>query len=944
MKKALLLTAMVLCFAVVAKAQPNPNCIGLKNPTNFTLTGNHFEKWTGYTGTKNSTLSTCTGVEGGTYGTPIQAADLEAVNNTTGCSITLYQDPNARTNSRDIHNQSDGTRQFVIKGPGYDPETMNRLSYLPPDTSFHSSIRLGNYCGSAGAEKLTYEIRIMPENAMLTIWFALSLQNGKHSTNQNPEFVIMVEKNIGTTANPNWQPLAHDTLCYIRPTPSSSFSAAAGDTAFRAGATGAPLTSSSTASSGHNLYLPWRKVMINLSDYTYQTVRLRITAGDCSQSAHYAMAYIAGDCQSKDLQATGCAAGESNNVTVIKAPKGAISYAWYRSKTGQLLGDAQKNMNNYVPIEGVNTDSLGVTLDQFRNVNTNAVIDLNTFMCIMSTKMNDTKVVQSKIYTDVGNTKPVLVVDSALNCDAGITMWDYSYAPYTQNNEANEVDTNLTVWEFYTSYPPTPATLVGTYTGGHATHYYDQPTSGNTRYSVKVRSSAANTTCWNEKTVEIRTIKRPVPSTIISKDLNTLCKGDTIYITDLTPGSTFHRWFFSNNDTSFTVDGSTAATRLILDTTTRVTLLTRSRSFFRADTTGDGLVEDVYCYSDTTFDIVVGQFPKLTVMGDTIVCNGDQSNVTVQSDVANCTYNWYQVYEGNTPVVENNPSLATALTQDRTYYVKVVSPFGCTSWDSINLYLVKPDLRVKDNKDKICTGDSTYLIAGRAAYFDWTSNPPDPDLEGQSTNDSIKVMPKVTTVYSVVGHGTNGCGATALTQKITVYPYPIMQVQLTPDYIDSENPSVQFSDLSEYGTSSLWNFGNGNTSTTRSVVFTFTDLSQDSILITLVTGNAIGCTNDTSFYVPVGIFAVWFPNAFTPKLETNNIFKPFTANTLEDYELRIFDRGGAQVFMTNDIEEGWDGTYKGQECKQGAYVYIATYRRQGVERLMSQKGTLTLLR
>jgi gliding motility-associated-like protein len=426
-------------------------------------------------------------------------------------------------------------------------------------------------------------------------------------------------------------------------------------------------------------------------------------------------------------------------------------------------------------------------------------------------------------------------------------------------------------------------------------------------------------------------------------DRNNRCKGDTVTLTDLTPQSGYHRWTFASPDTSY--ETQMPVTQMIVDTTTTVTLRTRSKDYYMADTTGDGIVERVYCYSDTTFTIFVQDYPKLTVSGDTIVCNGDQSNVTVTSEnVNNCTYNWYQVMNGTTPVVENNDHLVTSISADRRYYVKVTSPFGCISWDSINLYLVNPDLRILGEKDKICTGDSTTLIAGRAATFTWTSNPPDPVLNNAVNDSVITVSPDVTTIYTVVGHGTNNCSTTPLSKKITVYPYPIMQVGLTPDYIDSENPSVQFADLSENGTSSLWNFGNGNTSTTRTVVFTFTDLSQDSILISLVTANAIGCTNDTSFYIPVGIFAVWFPNAFTPKLETNNTFKPFTANNLEDYELYIFDRGGNMVFSTTDIEEGWDGTYKGNDCKQGSYVYIAKYRRQGIERLMSQKGTLTLIR
>ena len=935
MKKLVLISAMLLfvgsSYSVFAQAGQGSDtaCVGLKNPLNFWMSGGHNELWTGYTGSKPETASTCY-VEGVSCGTTVQADALESVNNSDGCSISLTNSQ-TRTLSKDIHNQADHQRQFVIKGPGYDPDTYNHLSYLPPDTTFTSSIRLGNYCGNHGGEKLTYDIRITPENALLTIWFALSLQNGQHSAAQNPEFTIVVQKQVGSS----WVPLAGDTLCYIRPTPVNTTP----DTAFRVGTTGAVMTSS--AAYGTNLYLPWRKVMINLFNYLYQNVRIKITAGDCSMSAHYALAYIAGDCQPMSLRANGCAAGESSEVARINAPKGAASYVWYRSKNGVLQSESDRtNDNNYVLIPDATADSLNCNMDQFIRVDNGQTLLQNTFMCKMTTKMNDQYGIVSKIYTNVGNTKPTIVVDSVLDCNAGITLTDLSYAPFSPA-DSNRVDSSATVWKFYSSPNPTDQTLVGTYTGSTAHHTYPAASTANMPYSVKVRTTAFGRSCWNEKTIQIRTVKRPVPQVFVQR--NNLCKGDTITIQDQTYGSGYHRWILSNGISVVDTITPMPVLQWIFDTTTTVTMVTRSASHYAADTTGDGLVEDVYCYSDTTFTIYVQEYPKLLVAGDTIVCNGDQSNVTVScNNVPVESYNWYQVLNGTTPVVENNNQLVTNISADRRYYVKVTSTFGCVNWDSIDLYLVNPSFTVAP--DKICTGDTAVLTAGRAAYFDWSSNPPDPALNAAMYDSVVKVSPQVTTVYTVVGRGSNGCSATPLNQKVTVYPYPIMQVQLTPDYIDSENPSVQFADLSEYGATSLWNFGGGNTSTTRTVVFTFTDLSQDSILISLVTGNAIGCTSDTSFYVPVGIFAVWFPNAFTPKLETNNIFKPFTANSLEDYELHIYDRSGNLVFSTTNIEEGWDGTYKGHDCKSGSYVYIASYRRQGVERLMSQKGTLTLIR
>ena len=909
----------------------NENCVGLKNPSNFTFVGGAANtQWAGYTGgtgCKQGTLSTCTTPGFCTLTKVANASMLESQ-----ASGSCYS---SSTTAYNIDGTADNSNRFVIKGSGTDPFTGNNLPYLPPDTSFHTSIRLGNYCTGGEVEMLTYQMNITPMNALVTIWYALSLEYAGHSQGQNPEFSIIIEKMskdaqgnpiLDAQGNPQWTLASGDTLCYIKEAPTSS----------QLSSLAPPFHNYSN----RNIYRDWNKVMVNMYGLLYNTVRIKVAAGDCSPQGHYAACYFAGECQPMALAANGCAAGESNEVARIKAPKGANMYQWYRSKTGVLQGDAREDDNSYVLISGATDDSLNCVNEHFVRVDNGQTVTQTTIMCKMTTQMNENYPIVSRIFTDVGNTKPSMVVDSILDCNAGITLTDLSFAPFSPA-DSNRVDTNATVWKFYTTDPPTDLSLAATYTGGTVHHTYATPSSATNHYSVKVRTSAFDSTCWNEKTISIRTVKRPTPRVFVER--NNLCRGDTITIQDQTYGSGYHKWTLSNGITTIDTMTPMPVLQWVFDTTTTVKLVTRSATHYAADTTGDGIVEDVYCYSDTTFTIFVQDMPKLLVSGDTIVCNGDQSNVTVScNNVPIESYNWYQVLNGTTPVVENNNQLVTNISADRRYYVKVTSTFGCISWDSIDLYLVNPSFIVLP--DKICTGDTATLTAGRAAYFDWSSNPPDPALNAATYDSVVRVSPSVTTVYTVVGRGSNGCSATPLNQKVTVYPYPIMQVQLTPDYIDSENPSVQFADLSEYGASSLWNFGGGNTSTTRTVVFTFTDLSQDSILISLVTGNAIGCTSDTSFYVPVGIFAVWFPNAFTPRLETNNIFKPFTANTLEDYELHIYDRSGNLVFATTNVEEGWDGTYKGHDCKQGSYVYIATYRRNGVERLMSQKGTLTLIR
>jgi len=48
------------------------------------------------------------------------------------------------------------------------------------------------------------------------------------------------------------------------------------------------------------------------------------------------------------------------------------------------------------------------------------------------------------------------------------------------------------------------------------------------------------------------------------------------------------------------------------------------------------------------------------------------------------------------------------------------------------------------------------------------------------------------------------------------------------------------------------------------------------------------------------------------------------------------------VFSTKDIGKGWDGTWKGQECAPGVYVYII--KGKTVKGEVLSKGTVILVR
>jgi gliding motility-associated-like protein len=96
----------------------------------------------------------------------------------------------------------------------------------------------------------------------------------------------------------------------------------------------------------------------------------------------------------------------------------------------------------------------------------------------------------------------------------------------------------------------------------------------------------------------------------------------------------------------------------------------------------------------------------------------------------------------------------------------------------------------------------------------------------------------------------------------------------------------------------------------------------------------------------------WFvPNAFSPNGDLqNDVFKPFlnpkSDAVVEKYHFTIFNRWGGIVFESQQIEQGWDGTWNGKSIETGVYVWqlsvTARLANTTIERILS--GDVNLLK
>ena len=87
------------------------------------------------------------------------------------------------------------------------------------------------------------------------------------------------------------------------------------------------------------------------------------------------------------------------------------------------------------------------------------------------------------------------------------------------------------------------------------------------------------------------------------------------------------------------------------------------------------------------------------------------------------------------------------------------------------------------------------------------------------------------------------------------------------------------------------------------------------------------------------------PSAFSPNNDNiNDIYKPLgSAMFTSDYDFRIYNRWGQEVFRSTDPSMGWDGTFAGQQSITGVYAWVITYKNVFNESKIA-KGNVTLVR
>lgn len=188
----------------------------------------------------------------------------------------------------------------------------------------------------------------------------------------------------------------------------------------------------------------------------------------------------------------------------------------------------------------------------------------------------------------------------------------------------------------------------------------------------------------------------------------------------------------------------------------------------------------------------------------------------------------------------------------------------------------------------------------------------------------------------------NGCKGTSVS-VIHVYPVPYADFSASPQPTTILDPTIHFTNNSSGAviTSYNWNFGDQHGSSQQNPEHTYEQAGNYPTQLIVITEH--GCA-DTIIKVIVidEDFEIFVPNAFTPNADgTNDVFMAKGVG-IQEFKMLIFDRWGNEVFASDDLYQGWDGTVRGQDVQQDVYVWKIACTGKGLKRELS--GVVSLIR
>jgi gliding motility-associated-like protein len=339
------------------------------------------------------------------------------------------------------------------------------------------------------------------------------------------------------------------------------------------------------------------------------------------------------------------------------------------------------------------------------------------------------------------------------------------------------------------------------------------------------------------------------------------------------------------------------------------------------------VTDSVGCSSTVTVPVSSPQPIIVTPAANQTICLGQSAQIgaVVTGGTPPYSYSWNNAL----PAIASHTIVPTQTT---IYSVIVTDANGCVSAQQNTLVKVNhtphPGFTSSRPSCPPVVVNFTNTTDTAVAYY-WNFGDPSSGVNDTSTLMSPSHTYNTGGNYTVTLIAVNayGCADTLILPAGAQVPDGAIASASANSFLTTLDPVMVLNNTSQYSTAFLVVFGDGDSLYTNSPgPYAHAYDTLGTFTITLYAWSADGCPDTTWLTVTIEEATTLFiPNAFTPNGDGNNDHFMVYGNNVKQMHLLIFDRWGLLIFESHDMNNGWDGKYKGDRVQEDVYVWKLFY-------------------
>lgn len=301
-------------------------------------------------------------------------------------------------------------------------------------------------------------------------------------------------------------------------------------------------------------------------------------------------------------------------------------------------------------------------------------------------------------------------------------------------------------------------------------------------------------------------------------------------------------------------------------------------------------------------------------------CVGNDGKITITAGGGLAPYQ-YSITGGET--FSENSTFQNL--QQGTYQILVTDAAGCDFITTVEVKRESPKMDLASSKNGFCGDNSGSLTVkvNNNAIFQYK-------IEGKTSwQDTAYFGNLVHGTYDVLARTESGCESSLgvvigddsdlnfVINAVTPVNCPLFDNGLIDLGVTGAEQPIEWTMDYQF----------------RSETGRYENLSPGSYLIAVTDGR--GCRKEREFNIAISYLDVgddcpcdmFIPNAMTPDGDgLNDMFLIVPSCPVSEFNIQIFDRWGAMVFESDDLETRWNGGIDDYYVKSGIYYYRISYR------------------